>query len=546
MSHRGPLRLPERPALLLLSALLTALAFPPFELLFPSFLGLTPFAVWVARIPAGPEGRSEAWRGGFLLGALLYSLLLYWLATALLRFTPLAIPAFLLPVVLFAGITAAVALGIHQAVRRLGLPIWLALPLFWTAGEWLRGHLGPLSFPWLGLGDSLAAFPGLAGAADLVGSRGLSAWLALCSGLVAEAVLRRRPAWLTARPTDGRGPGRIRGTGSPLVPLVALVAAIVLAGGYSAWRWETLELRSTDRVAVLQPDVPQEVKRRGAPAVDSAMAATDRLVEDELAGAGPLDLVVLPETAFPIAVGGGERAGGGGPRVERFVADLAARLDASVLYGAHGIAARGREGRLHNSALLAGPEGDRRGAYHKRRLVPLFERSLIGAGGGFVPGRPDPDPLAAGSARFGTLVCWEVIFPGLGRSYRLAGADFLVNVTNDAWFGRGGSPWRRTSALWQHPAHLVMRAIENRVGAVRSANTGISMTVDPLGRVRHRTSLFEPAVFAAHVVTTRGTTFYARYGDFVGWGCALAALGVALASGVWPRERRPSSGGGAP
>lgn len=542
MRPRRLLPLPERPALPLLSALLTALAFPPFRLLVPSFVALAPLAVWLARLPLGPGGRSEALRGGFLAGLLLYALLLYWLAATLARFAPLAVPAFLLPVVLLAGLTALAVLGIHQARTRLDLPVWAGLPLFWTGAEWLRGHLGPLAFPWLGLGDSLAAFPRLAGAADLVGSRGLGTWLALCSGLVAEIVLRRRPGWLEPLlPGDGpASPGGER-RGSPVLPAAALALVVALPVGYSLSRWHTLELRPAARVAVLQPDVSQEVKRRGAPAVDSATASVRRLLAEGLEQPGPLDLVALPETAFPTVLLPGPESGEAG-EVERFVGAVAERLDAPVLYGALGAASVPPAGR-HNSAFLDGPDGARLGVYHKRRLVPVVERSWPGTGG-FLPGPPRPELLPAAGSRFGVLICWEAIFPELARSYRLRGADFLVNVTNDAWFGRGGSGWRRTSALWQHPSHLVLRAIENRVGAVRAANTGLSMTVDPLGRVRHRTPLFEPAAFTARVSTTEGTTFFARHGDLVEWACALASLGVALASGLGRRRRGRRSGDG--
>jgi apolipoprotein N-acyltransferase len=138
--------------------------------------------------------------------------------------------------------------------------------------------------------------------------------------------------------------------------------------------------------------------------------------------------------------------------------------------------------------------------------------------------------------RFGVLICYEDVFAERSRLYRNEGADFLVNITNDAWFGRSKPWWSRTSALWQHPAHLVMRAIESRMGAVRSANTGISEIVDPLGRVTHRTELFTPAAFRGTVLTTDGRTLYDRWGDVAGWAAALLALGATLLS-AW-RGRR--------
>ena len=115
--------------------------------------------------------------------------------------------------------------------------------------------------------------------------------------------------------------------------------------------------------------------------------------------------------------------------------------------------------------------------------------------------------IAAG--RFGVLICYESIFEEVSRGYRRRGADFIVNITNDEWFGR-------TSAPYQHMAHLVMRAIENRVGIARAANSGISGFVDPLGRLSRRTTLFTEAFVRGEVLTAPVLTLYTRLGDWVG------------------------------
>ena len=105
----------------------------------------------------------------------------------------------------------------------------------------------------------------------------------------------------------------------------------------------------------------------------------------------------------------------------------------------------------------------------------------------------------------------------------------MVNITNDAWYGREPL-YARTTALWQHPAHMVMRAIENRVGVVRSANTGISLFVDPRGHVYDETELFTSDVHVGIVETTDIQTFYTLYGDLVGSGSAVAAFLLVLGS----------------
>jgi apolipoprotein N-acyltransferase len=138
------------------------------------------------------------------------------------------------------------------------------------------------------------------------------------------------------------------------------------------------------------------------------------------------------------------------------------------------------------------------------------------------------------------LVCYESSYPEASRRFRLEGADVLLNITNDAWYGREPL-YARTTALWQHPAHMVMRAIENRVGVARAANTGISLFVDPVGRVYHATELFEADAHTDIVRTTDVVTYYTRFGDVVGNGSAFAALLVLLASMALARRPKPAA-----
>lgn len=137
--------------------------------------------------------------------------------------------------------------------------------------------------------------------------------------------------------------------------------------------------------------------------------------------------------------------------------------------------------------------------------------------------------VRVGETDYGVLICYESSYPQGARRFRQEGADVLVNITNDAWYGREPL-YARTTALWQHPAHMVMRAIENRAGVARAANTGISMFIDPVGRVTDATNLFEPDIRTGQVLTTDVTTLYTRFGDLMGTGAALAALLLVVAS----------------
>jgi apolipoprotein N-acyltransferase len=124
--------------------------------------------------------------------------------------------------------------------------------------------------------------------------------------------------------------------------------------------------------------------------------------------------------------------------------------------------------------------------------------------------------------RFGVIICYESAFEDLPRKYRAHGANFFVNITNDAWFGR-------TTAPRQHASHLVLRAIETRMGVARAANSGISEFLDPLGRAYAATKLDEEAIVAAALRTSDVIPLYVRLGDWVGTLVAILTLaGIAL------------------
>jgi apolipoprotein N-acyltransferase len=202
------------------------------------------------------------------------------------------------------------------------------------------------------------------------------------------------------------------------------------------------------------------------------------------------------------------------------------------------------EGRVWVGAKMLTPEGEVTLRYHKMRLVPFGEyvplsgllatlgvEKLVREVGTYTPGEEARVARADGGL-LGTFICYEAIFPDLVRRFAASGAGLLVNVTNDAWYGR-------TSAPYQHFAMARLRAVENRKYLVRAANTGITAVVDPYGRVVARTELFEPTVLVRDVDFVPGETFYARHGDVFAWSCvgialALTALSVATRAGGGP------------
>jgi apolipoprotein N-acyltransferase len=497
------------------SAVILALSFPPLHLLVPPFIGLVPFALWVHGLPADGQGRRAAVRGSMVFGAIYFGIIFYWILVALIWFTPLAILAFLAALVGLIAIAALFGWTLHRAVHGVRAPLWIALPVAWTAAEWVRANLpSTLAFPWLGLGTSLTGFPELVGVAELVGARGVTFWMATVNGLVAVLVLRLRA-----------NQGWVR---------QAVVVTLAVAGpmSWGVWRSTTLEMRDAGRVTVIQPNIPEHIKLDARTGLDSTFASLITLLPEVPTNA---DLVVMPEVTFRIFPQADIHAGWLEP-----LKAWSAYARSPILFGALGF-----EGDLggrytpYNSAFLVDAFELRDYRYDKRFLVPFVERvpllppdwfGTLQYFGGFGVGEGWPLALV-GDEAYGVLICYESSYPEASRRFRLEGADVLVNITNDAWYGREPL-YARTTALWQHPAHMVMRAIENRMGVARAANTGISLFVDPVGRVHDATELFELDVHTATVRTTDIVTFYTRYGDLLGSGSAMAALLLVLAS-VW-------------
>ena len=527
--------IPERGHRLLpaVSALLGVSAFPPFHFLVPSFVALVPLAIWVAdqndELDASASRR--VFRGGVWFGVLYFGLLLYWIPQALANFTWWAVPAYLTVVTVLALCAGCFTWALRRLTHHGGVPLWLALPLTWTALEWVRAHApGGLAFPWLGLGTSLTGYPELVGAAELVGARGITFWLALLNGLIAEGIR-------VARSRDGAR------MAARWAMAFTLVVAVPAAWGY--WRARTLPVRAVGEVAVVQPNIAAQIRLDGSRSNDSTVASLMRLLPRG-DGFSP-DLVVWPEMTFLGPIDSDDT-------LRERVLEVAGQWAAPVVFGGIGETVTTEGGRIPlNSAFLAGRDGrltDFR--YDKHRLVPYVE-GLPFRPGAWMEGGAEGASVARGAvvssygrgvdwplgtmgvgARFGILICYESIYASHARRFRLLGADFLLNLTNDGWFG--GEPWyTRTSALWQHPAHLVMRAIEQRVGIARAANTGFSLFVDPIGRVYGRTELSEAVVSTETIYTSDVLTLYTRTGDVVGWTALLLTLGLLVVPVAWPR-----------
>ncbi len=393
-----------------------------------------------------------------------------------------------------------------RRIVRLGIPYAIAVAVVWGGVEYLRS-MGPLGFPWASLGYSQTPYLGIVQLAAVVGTYGLSAWLALINGLLASFLLSGRRSALIA---------------------ALVVFAVPALAGHLALALATGE-QDRVRLALIQPNIDGSLKWDRA-FRDSTM----KLLTEMTVDAPEAEMVVWPETAVPFFVRYN-------PRDLKGLKVLAMGRKSHLLIGFPDII-RGEDGdRFHNSALLIGPEGEEAGEYRKIHLVPFGEmfpfedrfeilKKINFGEGDFSPGT-DYTVFEVNGLKFGVAICFESIYPDLVREFVAGGANAIVNITNDEWFGASIGPY-------QHAQMAVMRAVEFRIGVARCANTGISMFIDPYGRITSRTELFTRGTLTGDVRTGAGRTFYLRAGKAIEAGMLLASLGLACLSFALPGGRR--------
>ena len=482
---------------------------------------------------AGTGGRALAGPGapfvqGFVAAALAHGIGLYWMVPSLWWRTTLAIPAYLLVLVMIgivAGAACEAAVALH---RRKRWPLPLALAVCWTGFEWTAVHVPGVSYAWLNAGGSLAWYPAAAAGAELLGARILTVWTVACGAMVG-LVLRRAG-------------GSLRGSLRLLVLLLGVVAVPLAAGHLRQRMFDEGEVAA--RVAAVQAGhgegggdeaVGDEAARDVAGSLTRWLAALRDSGQAE-----PFDLAVFPERFLAAPLTG---VGGGAPtEAGRAVADLAVTLGTPVLVGAldgevgGGGGTSGGDTVWYNAAFLREPGRGLSPAYRKSRLVPGLEGSGWWPSGvfgfrerGYAPGRA-PRPLPLGDGAVGVMVCYDSAYGETARALVRGGADWLAVLSNDDWLDPE-RPFTVTWAYWQHATHGRLRAIENRVALIQVAATGYTFAVSPGGE--GPPLAMEPGTEGIAVVTARrrgATTLYTRIGDVLGVACFLAfCCGVFLA-----------------
>ncbi len=487
---------------LLRRALLAALSGVLLILIFPKF-NFEPLA-WVVLVPLlaaidGVSPRRAFWLG-WLFGLVGYTGILHWLTGTMVRYGGIPGPTsvmVMLLLVLYIGLyTAAFAYLLVRVAGERPLLRFAFAPVLWTTLELVRTHF--LSgFPWGSLGYAQFLTLPVIQVADLTGVYGVSFLLVLVNAAVWHLLRHRRERGLAV------------GVTTALIVLAVLIYGNLRLRQYGALLAEGGASSGVQpvRVALLQGNIEQDVKWDRSFQKKTLAIYRDLTLQ---AKANDPDLIVWPETAAPFFFTRDRES-------REVVMGIAEEAGVPLLFGGLAMDEGSGVSRRLNSAFFLSSNGSLLGRYDKIHLVPFGEYVPLGflrplfagilqAVGEFSSGS-ERVVLEGPGGPLSVLICYEVIFPNEVRQFVRGGARYLVNLTNDAWFGR-------TAAPFQHVAAVALRAVENRVPIVRAANTGITAVIDPTGQIRQPTDLFVRTQVAAEVLP-RGQTLsaYTAYGD---------------------------------
>ncbi len=490
-----------------LSGALLILSFPNFDLEFLAWFALVPLFYAIEG-----KGLSQSFKLGWFTGVVSFLGIIYWIVVAVHSYgnIPL-IPSVLILLLLVAYLSlflGAFTFLIRLIETRSGIENFLVAPVIWVALEYLRCVL-LTGFPWAFLGYSQYLNLPFIQMADVTGPYGLSFVILLVSTTLFW-ILRQ---W----------PKKIFPTKEVIITAILLLGFLV----YGYFKMGIIDRQMVQnpplKIGLVQGDIDQSIKWEKAFQLETLKLYEKlslRVAEDKP------DLIIWPETATPFFFQDEKE-------YQPLVLDIPKKTNAFLLFGSPSYKIEKKKVNHYNSAYLVSPSGEVVGKYDKTHLVPfgeyiplqnlLFFLGSLGEGiGDFKPGKEIYN-FSLPKDQFGVLICFEIIFPDLCRQFVKRGANFLVTITNDAWFGR-------TSAPHQHFSMAVFRAVENHVFVARAANTGITGIIDAKGKIVKEGAIFEQETMNGTIRLSNQKTFYTLYGDLFAWTCsAFSILLVAYA-----------------
>ncbi len=483
------------------SALLLILAFPNFDLWWLAWIGLAPLLFAVART----RQSQTAFLLGMLWGTIFFYGTCWWLTYPMIHYAHvpawLAYPLLLLPVVFVSVFPGLACAFVSRIVGRFGIAAILTAPLVWVSFELMRYLVTGLA--WNAIGYSQAFHPEVILPARWGGVFAISFLVVTVNAVLVFALIRRT----------------LRAYVLSLF-ILALVTACMLNALFRPVSMTDSDPPYTFVVAV-QPNVPMESMSEATMQqllqrhIELSKQGLDRIPS----GNNTSRLVIWPESPMNFAYARD-------PQLQSTVASFARAHHTALLLNSLEPAP---DNGGYNSAILVNEEGQKVAQYDKIRLMPFGEyvplpRWLPGSGsvrsivGEFTPGS-SYTLMPLGAFRVGVFICVEAVHPAIARSFTNAGADVLINISNDGYLGP-------TPVMRQHLANAVFRAVESNRSLIRVTNTGISAHISWAGTVQDPTPGFQPDVRTWVVKDMNPTTFYTRHGDVFAYACALISLGI--------------------
>jgi len=498
----------------LLSGILLIFSFPHFDLEFLAWFALVPLFLSVEG-----NGLRRSFELGVMTGLISFLGILYWIIVAVHTYgnVPL-IPSGLILLLLVAYLSlfiGAFAFLTRLIQIRSGLQTVLFAPLLWVGLEYLRTFL-LTGFPWAELGYSQYLNLSFIQIADVTGVYGISFVIVLVNATL-FALLRQ---W-----------------SKRTFPIREVIFTALILFGLFIYGYLKTEIVARQaiqnpalKIGLVQGNIDQSVKWDKS--FQKETLKTYERLSSIVAEEKP-DLIIWPETATPFFFQDAEE-------YQPMILEIPKKSNAFLLFGAPSYKVEKGKVNHYNSAYLVSPSGELVGKYDKIHLVPfgeyvpmqrfLFFIGSLGEGiGDFKPGK-EIFNFSLPQGKFGVLICFEIIFPDLCRRFVKGGANFLVTITNDAWFGR-------TSAPYQHFSMAVFRAVENRVFVARAANTGITGFIDPTGRILREGRIFTEEAISGTIRLSNQKTFYTLYGDIFAWLCTALSILLLVNALIKKRQR---------
>ena len=513
---------------------------PPWRSVFAWF-GLVPL-LWAILSPACCESKRPLQRAflvAYLAGVLWYMGNCYWVRDTMMKYgeMPLGAPTLLLigfslVLGLYWGLFGLGVMLVRQTTGKRG-PALVAAPFLWVALDLAASRI--TSVPWDQPGYSQVDNGFVNQLAPWTGVYGITFLLVMVNALAAGSFLKKRTVYAS---------------------IAGIVLAVVTVGTTWTEKYPPASPPAS-RAVLIQPNLDVGGDNEWLSPADwqQHIAGVKQLASEQCksyiagvpqTGAGKGEVVCPPYPTHPDLVVWPEAPAfsfmEADPRFRETMSSIAREEQAPFIVGGYGMdfSEAGNHWEDYNSAMIFGADGNRVGRYDKIHLVPFgeyvpfqqylgFARKLTGKVSAFSRGT-DRRVFRLNGHRYGVFICYEAVFADEVRHFAQLGAEVLVNISDDGWYGD-------TSAPWQHLNMARMRAIENRRWLLRDTNNGVTAAIDPYGRVRQSIPRHQADALPAQYGFRDDITFYTAHGDVFAWLCAILSSGVV----GWSILRRTNS-----